>query len=219
MIDWSEVAPALRTLISSLATASPATPSFEGRWADKKAEFVHPGVQRELVLRIMRVRDVYADQLYETVTVTPDDVEAFQVLEERVYGMKEFVLEVRVDSYEHSEDESRWSWSMAERIRTGLHFERANTALQAVNVALVSIGDARPFTFNHDKRVINCAIFEVTMNAAFTIADPVPTNWFERVVLTSEIRNPADVLLTSPPNITNVMVPPRPPEPDPDPEP
>lgn len=223
MINWSEVAPAIRTLISGLATTAPVTPSFEGRWADRKAEFIHTEVQRSLILRIARVREFQTTRVYRDIVVTPDVGDPYGALQEVIVGMREFVVEVRVEAFEHTEQADRWSWSMLERIRTGLQFQRAADALLAVNVGLVSLGDSRDVSFTFDKRRINAAMFEVTMNGAFCHADTVTTDWFEHVVLTSKIRNPADELLPSPPNVTDLAVPPLPPppepEPDPDPEP
>lgn len=209
MIDWSTVAPALRTLVSSIATAAEADPAFLGRWADRRAEYLHPDVQKELILRVTRVADFDAYRSYGEVTIpesgsTPEH----QVLQETISGMKEFGLEVRVDSHDHSEDENRWSWSMADRIRTSLYFNRAISALLAVNVGIVRIGDINDVSYTFDKRRVNSALFEVTLNAAFCLTDPVTTDWFERVELTSRFQDPAGVTLSAPPNIAGVVVPP-----------
>lgn len=208
MIAWSTVAPAIRELLSSLATAEPIDPSFEGDWTDRKAEYIHPAVQKELILRIARVREFQASRVY---------AEVDGVLTESIVGMKEFVLEVRVESHDHSEEVSRWAWSMADRIRTSLYFQRSIDALLAVNVGLVSLGDARDISFTFDKRRVNAAVFEATLNAGFCLTDSVPGDWFERVELTSHLQNPGGTELPSPPNVTDLVVPPWPPEPDPDP--
>lgn len=210
MIDWSTVAPAIRSLLSELALSAAVTPSFEGRWTDRKAEFMHPEVQQELVLRVVRVDDVHAHRRYETVTVTPEEGEPYEELRERIEGMREFVLEVRVEAHEHSEEAASWSWSMLERIRTGMCFQRAIDRLLAVNVGIVRVAPSRDISFTFDKRRVNAAMFEVTMNGAFSHADPVPVGWFERVAITSHIRNQGDELLPSPPNVTELVVPPLP---------
>lgn len=211
MIAWSTVAPALRELLSSLATATPIDPTFEGDWTDRRAEYIHPAVQKELVLRITRVAEFSADRVY-TETQIPTADGPVTVMTESIVGMKEFTLEVRVESHEHSEEVDRWAWSMAERIRTGLYFQRAIDALLAVNVGLVRLGDARDISFTFDKRRVNAAYFEATFNAAFCLTDSVTTDWFERVELTSHIKNPGDTELSSPPNVTALVVPPWPDE-------
>lgn len=214
MIDWTTVAPAIRTLLSGLATATALEPSFEGDWTDHKSEFIHPAVQKELILRVARVSDFQAHRVYRDIVVTPDEGDPHDELRESIEGMRELVLEVRVEAHEHSEDESRWSWSMLERVRTGLMFQRAIDTLLAVNVGLVSIGPARDVSYTYDKHRVNAAMFEATLNVAFRHDDPIPIGWFERAELTSKLRSPGDVLLPSPPNVTALVVPPFP-EPDP----
>lgn len=194
MIAWDVVAPTLRTLFSSLALATSADPAFLAQWADKSAEFRHPDVQRSLTLRVTRVSDVDGARQY--VATETDE------LEEHIVGMREFTLEVRVDSHEHAEDQGSWAWSMLERIRTGLYFQRAIDTLLAVNVGLVRLTDARDISYKFDKRRINAAMFEATFNASYDLVDlSAAADWFETVLLTTAVRNPVDTILPTPPNV------------------
>ncbi|HVJ27434.1 MAG TPA: hypothetical protein VM493_07810 [Vicinamibacterales bacterium] len=209
MIDWSTVAPAIRSLVSSIATSAAKDPAFLGRWMDRQAEYIHPDVAKELILRVSRVSDFDAYRSYNTVTVpATGDTPEHQELYEVISGMKEFGLEIRVESHDHSESENRWSWSMAERIRTNLHFSRVTSAILAVGVGIVRIGDIVDVSYRFDKRRVNSALFEVTLNAAFSLTDPVTTDWFEHVALTSNFKDVTGATLSAPPNITDLVVPP-----------
>lgn len=198
MINWSEVAPALKAVFSGLAVHPPVTPDFRAQWADERQEFVHAIVQKALTLRVTRVADVLIEHRYA--------VEDEQ-LTEQLYGMKEFTLEVRCDSHAHVQDDNRWAWSMIERVRTGLLFQRSIKALLDVGVGLVDVSDSRDISFKFDKHIVPAAMFEATFNAAFCQADPVPLNWFEHVAITSQIQGPDGVTLPSPPNVTNLVIP------------
>lgn len=211
MIDWSVVAPRLRSVFSSIALAQPVTPSFLASWAEGRREHRHPEVQKELILRVTRVDEFSADRVYAEL---PDGK-----LQERIVGMKEFGLEVRVDSHEHGEEQGRWSWSMIERLRTGLYFESTIASLLEVGVGLTHIGPAIDVSYTFDKRRVNAALFEASFYGTFCAANPIPIDWFERVELTSEIRGSSDELLPSPPNIQGRLVPPLPPGDEPDPSP
>lgn len=198
MIEWSTVAPALRTILSGIATATTESPEFLGRWADKQSEFIHSEVQRELIMRVTRVADIDGYRSYEE----NED----QELIETISGMSEFTLEVRVDSHEHAEESDSWAWSMIERIRTSLRLRRVIDALLAVEVGIVSVGPARDVSYRYDKNRVNAALFELTCNASFELSDSVTTDWFEKVELTSEIKGPDGVTLPSPPNVTALVV-------------
>lgn len=203
MINWSEVAPALKALLSDLAPATAVTPAFAAQWHGAKREYVHPDVQKELIMRVTRVADVQTERRFN---YTDDPA---PTLTEEVFGMREFTLEVRVESHDHSESESRWSWSMIERVRSRLFFTRSASALLAVGVGIVRIGDSRDVSFKFDKHIVNAAMFEATFNAAFSLEDAVTTDWFERAALTSNFQDPAGVTLSSPPNLTDELVPPE----------
>ncbi len=212
MIAWSTVAPALRSLLSDLALAAPVTPDFEAQWSEKASEYRHPEVQKALLLRVTRVA---GDETYRQYVATTVDDET--ILVEHLVGQREFTIEVRVESHEHDEAGTYgWAWSMLERVRTSLMFQRAIDALLAVDVGIVRLSDSRDVSFTFDKRRINAALFEATFNAAFDLSDAVPANWFEHAALTSRFQDAAGVTLSSPPNITDVVVPPLEEEPPPE---
>jgi hypothetical protein len=195
VVDWSTVAPALRALFSSLALNAPVTPEFLARWTDKSAELVHPEVGKELTLKVTSVVGIGEDE--RRYVEVDDDVQ------ESIVGHRRFVIQVRVDSFDHSEDESRWCWSMIERIRTRLRRRSSIDALLAVNVALVEVGSAIDASLTFDKRRVNAALMDVTMAAAFTDTDPVPVGWIEHVEFTTEFRIAAgEPPLPEPPNFS-----------------
>ncbi len=213
MILWSAVAPALKSLFSDIALAAAVDPSFQAQWFEAQREFRHPEVQQALTLRVTRVADVHTERRFDYDPDSEGDPPA-PTFTETVFGMREFNLEVRVESHDHSEASDSWSWSMLERLRSALFFDRAIRALLDVGVGIVRLSDSRDVSFTFDKRRVNAAMFEATFNAAFSLSDSVPANWFERVVLTSEFQDIAGVTLPSPPNITNVVVPPEDPPPE-----
>lgn len=201
MIDWSTVAPALKTLFSDIALATAVNPSFLAQWHGASQEHVHPEVQAELTLRVTRVAEFQTERRYLSEVV--DDVETFS---EQLFGMREFTLEVRVASHDHTESQSKWAWGMIERLRTSLLFQRAIDALLAVDVGLVSVSDSLDVSYKFDKRIVSAAMFEATFNAAFTLTDSVSADWFETVLLSSAMRNPGDVLLPTPPNLDEFQI-------------
>lgn len=208
MINWSEVAPVLVTLFSNLALDESASPEFLAQWSEGKREFVHPDVGKSLTLKVTSVVGIGDDEpRYENITVTPDEGDPYTMLQETLVGHRRFVLQVKVESHEHAPDETRWCWSMIERIRTRLLRTSSQQALQAVNVALIDTGAATDASFTFDKRRWNAAVMDVTLYAAFSDTDTVEMNWIERVELTSQISDPADNLLPTPPNVADMSVP------------
>jgi hypothetical protein len=203
VINWTDVAPALVTLFSDLALDNAATPAFKAQWADKQREFIHPAVGKSLILRVSSIAGVGGDERrYENITITPEDADPYTMVRETIVGHRRFVVEVRVESHDHTENESRWCWSMTERIRTRLRRQRSLDALQAVNVAMLDIGPATDVSLTYDKRRVNAAVLDVSFYAAFSDADPVPLNWFARVLLTSDVDESGE-----PPNVTDLSIP------------
>lgn len=198
MIQWSTVAPALRSLFGSIALANSVTPEFRAQWQDRKQEFRHPEVQRALILRVTRTRDVLTERKFEL---------SGEEFSEQIYGIREFVLEVRVESFEHAETEGeRWAWSMIERLRSALYFERALSALASVGVGLIEVGDSQDVSFKFDKRIVNAALFEARFNAAFCLSDSVPANYFETLIISSQIQGVDGITLDEPPNFTDLVI-------------
>ncbi len=207
MIDWSKISPKLVELITSLSLDDP-PPEFKAQWAHKTRDYLTPSVAAELVLRVVSVQGVGSDETrHKEVTITPDVGDPYIELHEQIVGHRKFVLEVRVESQIHSEEENRWCWSICERIRTRLRRGRSNAALRAINVSLLSIGAATDTSFSFEKRKINVALMPITFYAAFCDTDTVSVNWFERVLLTSQIKNVDNTLLSSPPNFTDLPIP------------
>jgi hypothetical protein len=206
VINWTDVAPALVNLISSLSLDDPPQ-KFQANWAHKSQKMVVPEVGMDLLLRVTSVVGVGEDETRKkTVTITPTEGDPYPEVFETVVGHRKFVLEVRVESQVHEEEKNRWAMSMLDRIRTRMRRTHSVEALQRVNVALLKIGASNDVTFKADKRKINAAVMDMTFYAAFCDEDPVAIGWFEKIKLTARIRGVDDELLDSPPNFTDELI-------------
>jgi hypothetical protein len=209
MIEWNTLAPGLRALFSDMAFDSQPDPVFEAQWEEGAKQVIHPDVGAELSLKVTAVSNVGLDELrYRN--------EGESELIETVVGTRNFTLQARVSSHFHgpSVDEwmvnelTGWCWTITERLRTSIRRSRNRAALEALNVALVNIGPAVDASFKFEKRRVNAAVCDFFFSTAFCDDDPIKVGWIERIELTSLIRGVDDVLLASPPNITEELIPP-----------
>jgi hypothetical protein len=221
VINWTDVAPALRTLFSKIALDATRRqeledadlPEFQAQWGEKQREFTHPDIAKLLTLKVRSIVGTGEDERrYTAVTITPPDPDPPYVdIREDLVGIRRITLEVRVESTDHgeAEDPARWCWSMMERIRMRLYWQSSLAALLAVNIALVRIEAAQDATYSFDKRRVNACVMDVILAAGFTDEGEV-IGWIERIELTSHFQDAAGDDLDEPPNATSDIIPPLP---------
>lgn len=177
MIDWSAICPVLVQVFTSIAAdqlAAPA-PSWKAEWSDRHRDYVHPGQELALYLKVTSCVTIGEDEdRYD------DDGNVTQT------GLRRFVLNVQAEVTEDADSKS--AIQTLERIRTRLRRQSVLDALLDVDVALVEVGTTQNVSSTFDKRVWSIGNLDVTFCAAVNDTDPVPVGWIERVVLSSNVQ-------------------------------
>jgi hypothetical protein len=203
-MHWSTIRPALIDLFSRLALpyGADAPDGWGAAWEGRQDNpgFTPPAVRFDLSLNITNVSsDGHDGTRYE---YDEDD----DALYETQFGMRRFTLQVQAFVHEHTDDLTELE--ILERIRTRIRKPSSLAALKAVNVGLIDVLAAVPIRIVSNKRTISAGNMDVFFAAAVNDADPIPVGWFERVVITSELKGSGGTLLGSPPNVTDLVVPP-----------
>lgn len=200
MIDWSEAAKAISTMVEMLALPSAQAvqihPKLKARWAGRHNTFIHPDVQAEIILRLRNVSTVMEDGLRSEVI---DDEHR-----ETIVGQRLITVEIRVESHRHRQDINQWAWTMVGLIRTRLSRRSVREYLTARTMSVHTIGPASDISYTTGNREVNAATFEVVFVTAFrdiNLDDSVEA--FERALVTSKIAHSDGEQLPAPPNYTD----------------
>lgn len=201
MIDWTNVAPAIRDVFTTLASGDVTSPaSFAADWWGRKQGMRHPS-GAELTLRITRIdNDGIRD---ERRAVDVDDGEGGIIRNVKLFGTRAIAIEAKVER--HNNTDQLWAWSMTERLRTGLQRPDIEETLAEAGVVFVDTETATPMSVQIGGREISAAVIVALFRVGLYDPTGVPTNWIERVRLSTEIRNASGDLVGS--NVTDLEIP------------
>lgn len=178
MLDWTTIKPALETLFGGMS-------GLRAVWRDKQRPYVDAKTQATVYLHVRGEDDIGVDDRRFNDLNLPAPA---ATLEETANGHRRLRLEVRVESFRHDDD--RFAYQAATAMRTKLRFGANLAALRAVNLSLASIGDAQDVgQVEQDDRVVSVALFEVVLNAGFSVANEGEEN---RVFNVETVDNPVD---------------------------
>jgi len=223
-VDWATIRPRLIEVFTDLAlepmgqqvqaypgTANPYTievPPFQVNWRERNDNTAPIHLLQEMAvdLKVTTVVGVGGDEWRYEMRDVPNADPPRQDLYEIVCGLRRFTLNVKVTVAE--EQDSRWAFSVIERIRTRLYFSRSFNRMLEVGVDITDVLNGTDATFTSDKVRWSCATLDVVMTAVVNEVDTIPTGWIERIIWTSHIQD-GGVDLPEPPNFTNEMLPPE----------
>lgn len=209
-MHWTSINPVLIEVFTSLIREPDAT-DWQARWKEQKegAEFVNPIQQGSLQLKVTSCVDIGWDEQRKEWHEPNDGSGVKQAnLYENSCGNRRFALEVTAEATEHTDEV--WAMQMLERIRTRIWREGPSQRLLDVNVALIEMTPSQKATVTKGKRRISVGVATCMFAAAVNELDPVPIGWIERILLTSQVKNDAGVILPSPPNVIDDEIPPEP---------
>lgn len=184
MLNWSQIAPALKSLFSDLAFPA-ASPTFEAQWHDRNQQFTHQGTQTDLLLQVTNIRTPPGedDRAFEMVKVNGDTV-----LADKLSGHRLITLNVRVESLDQSD--TLWAWATIERIRARLDRLSTHERLRSANMALVRTMAAVNLPTPRDGRIMSVASMDVLLAAGSEDVDlSGATSWIERIHITPAVKD------------------------------
>jgi hypothetical protein len=200
MIDWSVASPALVALFTRLAFDT--TPvGFTGQWQARTQKYTNESAKTDLILAVRSIQDIGVDETDQVeTTIKGQPATVYSQL-----GNRRVILEVRVESYKATD--SHWCWATIERIRTRLRRPSSHQALEAINWALVDTGPSVALPMNVRGAEWSAASMDVVFGTRFEDVETTAFEWFERIALTSHVKDTDGTELPVPPNYTNKLVP------------
>lgn len=206
MIGWTQLYPALRKLFGRLA--DPNDSSFEAEDRGRPRKAISDVRKFALAMRVVNVIGLGEDE--ERFDLVPQDATGVDrkyagQLRPNITGQRKLVLQLECDSIENTD--TAWAWAAIERIRTGMRRRSSLEALDAVDAALIRVGQATEMAFRNEGRMVHRVVLEVQIGAVVNEIDPVPTGWIEKVVITSHLQDVDGAELPHPPNVTNKQIP------------
>lgn len=194
MLDWATIYPELRSLIKDLSGAAEENDVLV---SERKRPFVHPINEFQITLRVTSLSDLQEDEYrYE---------EVLGELQEYIFGQRRVVMQVRVEHYE--DEDSGWSFTIAERIRTRLYRSSSVDRLRAVNVSIIDLGTIQNFSAPEaDDHILGVAVFDFNFQAAFLDTDDNPVGFIDKILLTSHLKGSDGVELPEPPNVDDLLI-------------
>lgn len=195
---WATLAPTLKSAITSIALDA-ADPLWSAEWAEQAQPLVSPTVQAEILLRIPTSRAVY-DETRRTYDANTQTITAVD------HGLREFTLSIQARSYDLTY--AAWAHEYCERIRTRIMRETPRATLLAAGVVLVERGPIVQVEATVDGRALSAANLDLFMRAGFEDAPQTGLGWIEKIELTTQVKNTDGVVLPTPPNVTDLLIPP-----------
>lgn len=190
-IGWTQINPVLLSVFTeiSLDTQRSST-GFTAEWTEGKRGFISPQQAFVPLLKVTSVVPIGEDE-------TRRELVAGQLIETQV-GNRRFTLQVQVICPEHTDE--RWAMAAASRIQTRINRPRILTRLDAVGVAVYSIGAAKKASFKDGGRVVSCALIDIMMGTVVNDTDDIPAGWIQYAVLTGHLQDTSGAELPAPPN-------------------
>lgn len=207
MLNWSEINPALVSLITSLAVESPE--AWRAEWRDRPLKAVDQKQKLQLTLKVTNVSAFGDDEIrYESVSESstdPADAAFLGGLRENLTGQRKFTLQLQALTLENTDQLN--AVAVLERVRTRLRRQRSINALHAIDVAHIRSGNVIDIATVKEGRVVPRASLDLTLGACFNDSDTVPAGWFNRIELTSHLQDTDGTELPVPPNVTDLVIP------------
>jgi hypothetical protein len=197
---WAEIAPVLLAQVQGLALQT-SDPLWSAEWRDEKQEFASPTVQAKIELEITSAAPVF-QETRQTEGAAPD---FNTILTE--HGMREFTLNVQCKSYDSRYE--FWAFEYAERIRTRIRRQAVREALKTVNTAFLSSSAITRLEHDEDGHRVRTANLDLFFRAGFEDSEGAEVvGWIESIALTSRIKDVDGTVLPTPPNFTDLRIPP-----------
>jgi hypothetical protein len=194
---WTTIAPALLAAVQGIAL-QPSDPLWVAEWQDEQRTFGSPTAQVKVFLEVTSCAPVF-DATRTTADGLGSPIQT-------AHAIREFVLNVQVKSYDSTY--AFWAFEYAERIRTRMNRDTVLEALAAVETKFLRASPITRLEYNEDGHAIKVANLDLFMRAGFVDEAESGIGWIDSVALTSKLRKPDGTLYDSPPNYTDLILPP-----------
>lgn len=190
MIGWSTVAPALVSVMNAIAVDAALDASgFTAEWKHGQRGFTHDVQGFSLLMEVTSVVGIGEDETRYVRNESDEPVET-------ICGNRRIVMQLTAIVPDRTD--AMLAHVVLDRVRTRLMKRSSIAALIAVGVALGPVGPALKTPFKDKGRSVNAAVCSVTFQSVVNDADTVEAGWFNRVEVSSQLRNEAGDLLDSP---------------------
>lgn len=182
MIGWTTVNPVLLDVFRDCAIdRTRLAEGFNAEWKEGPRSFTHPHQNLTLLLKVTRVGGIGGDETrYEETTVdNVTTVRATQTGQRRVTLQVQAIVPAQTDA--------QWAMATLERIRMRLDSPAISDRLDAVEVALIDVGDAVEASFPDRGRMASCGTMDVQLGMVANEDDPLPSNWIQYLVISSHL--------------------------------
>jgi hypothetical protein len=211
MIGWSEIAPLLKSIFTSLAidTTRPHA-KFAAEWTEGQRSAISTEQKLAILMKLTTVVGIGRDETRRRYVdpSSTDPADAAYLGQQRVYqvGQRRFTIQVQAHMTERTD--SLMAQIPLDRIRVGLRLPRILDQLHDAEVAHIRTERSIKANYKDGQRVVSAASMDVVFGAAFTYDDPIPGNWIEQISYSSHFADTDGTELTVPPNVTDFIVPP-----------
>lgn len=190
-IGWTQINPVLLAVFAEIsADTTRSQQGFKAEWKESSRGFINPEQSFVPLLKVTSVVPIGEDEVRRELVAGE--------LVETLVGNRRFTLQVQIICPDHTDE--RWAMAAASRIQTRINRPRILARLDAVDVAVYSIGAAKKASFKDGGRVVSCALLDIMMGTVVNDTDDVPAGWIQYAILTGHLQDTSGVELPAPPN-------------------
>lgn len=193
MIDWKTVGPGLIKLFSALAFDTKPT-QFEGRWVGRPQKYIPSGAKTDLLLKLRSIDNIGEDE--NRLVETDLNGQPLGNVYEAILGDRRVVLEVRIETYQNTDE--MWAWTTIERIRARIRRRKNIAELLALNFSLVDVGPSIEVPVSRANHEWSVVVAEFTFVTRFEDRDTEPAQWIGKLEVLTEFEDTSGAQLPSP---------------------
>jgi hypothetical protein len=168
-MTWEARRETIRQLIQRLA-------ELPTVWEDQPRPFVDPGLRAIVLLTTFGMMTKGKD---EKIPVVDLNQPAGQELQENVRGVRLFTIQIKVESYEQTDDRNAGVY--ASRVRDRLSRSSSKAALRSVQTSFVRVGEVRDLSDLRDERRTSVAVLDLRLSLQSQELDPFRFSSIETV--------------------------------------
>lgn len=181
MIDYTTIKEAIRSQIEDVAEGPDVV------WKDEPQQALSDQTLARVYLSITTSRGVGRDDYGHEWADVPGSDPPRQVYQEYVRGQRVLTVNVSCDVLHQAPDDA--AEAVLDRIRTRLRRSESREAFLAANIALARRVEIGAIPTVRDQRAASSAAMDLFFNAAFFEVLKRDADYFERVAISSDLKN------------------------------
>lgn len=197
-MKWAEMKTAFETMVRESIPKVTANPESENDYwpaweqSSDRNQFANPEAGWKVIVDLISVRHVSKHQEHYTTEEQPDR------LDEKVLTHSVMAFQVKAESDYFDDDASRWAARAVQKIKERVRLTRYTNLFRDADMAINTVGDTTNLSVPKDGRQISiftCDLFFNVVSEENTEEDDSGDDWFERVIVTSEIKDATGALI------------------------